>query len=367
MLAIVPPSVQELGNATGFDFYLEDQGGLGHEKLMEARGQFLGMAAQNPALTLMRPNGMSDEPQFQMLIDDEKVRALGLSLAEVNATMSAAWGSSYVNDFIDKGRVKKVYIQGIPESRISPKDFDKWYVRNSAGQMVSFAAFATGKWTYGSPKLERYNGVPAVEILGTPAPGTSSGEAMSIVEKIAAKLPKGIRLSWTGLSYEERLSGAQAPALYALSLLIVFLCLAALYESWSIPFSVMLVVPLGVIGTVAATLLRELGNDVFFQVGLMITIGLSAKNAILIVEFARELAERQGKPLVEAAVEAARLRLRPIIMVGGRALLDLDYPEDSGCETDMNVVMGCPFFPSWRSTTPRRGERVNPRRRLRRC
>jgi len=314
VLAIVPPSVQELGNATGFDFYLEDQGGLGHEKLMEARGQFLGMAAQNPALTLMRPNGMSDEPQFQMLIDDEKVRALGLSLAEVNATMSAAWGSSYVNDFIDKGRVKKVYIQGIPESRISPKDFDKWYVRNSAGQMVSFAAFATGKWTYGSPKLERYNGVPAVEILGTPAPGTSSGEAMSIVEKIAAKLPKGIRLSWTGLSYEERLSGAQAPALYALSLLIVFLCLAALYESWSIPFSVMLVVPLGVIGTVAATLLRELGNDVFFQVGLMITIGLSAKNAILIVEFARELAERQGKPLVEAAVEAARLRLRPIIM-----------------------------------------------------
>ncbi len=314
VLAMVPPSVQELGNATGFDFYLEDQGGLGHEKLMQARAQFLGTAARNPVLTLIRPNGMNDEPQFQVLIDDEKVRALGLSLSDVNATMSAAWGSSYVNDFIDKGRVKKVFIQGIPESRISPKDFDKWYVRNSAGQMVSFAAFATGKWIYGSPKLERYNGVPAVEILGAPAPGTSSGEAMSIVEDIAAKLPKGIRLAWTGLSYEERLSGAQAPALYALSLLIVFLCLAALYESWSIPFSVMLVVPLGVIGTVAATLFRGLGNDVFFQVGLLITIGLSAKNAILIVEFARELSERQGKSLREAAVEAARLRLRPIIM-----------------------------------------------------
>jgi multidrug efflux pump len=314
VLAIVPPSVQELGNATGFDFYLEDQGGLGHDKLMQARAQFLGMAAQNPALTLVRPNGMNDEPQFQVQIDDEKVQALGLSLSDVNATMSAAWGSSYVNDFVDNGRVKKVFIQGIPQSRITPQDFDKWYVRNSAGQMVSFAAFATGTWTYGSPKLERYNGVPAVEILGTPAPGTSSGEAMSIVENIAAKLPTGIRLAWTGLSYEERLSGAQAPALYALSLLIVFLCLAALYESWSIPFSVMLVVPLGVIGTVAATLYRGLGNDVFFQVGLLITIGLSAKNAILIVEFARELSERQGKSLIEAAVEAARLRLRPIIM-----------------------------------------------------
>ena len=314
VLAIVPPSVQELGNATGFDFYLEDQGGLGHDKLMQARSEFLTLARQNPALTLVRSNGMNDEPQFQILIDDEKVRALGLSLADVNATMSAAWGSSYTNDFIDKGRVKKVYIQGTPRSRVAVQDFDKWYVRNGSGQMVSFAAFATGKWVYGSPKLERYNGVPAVEILGMPAPGTSSGEAMSIVEKLAAKLPKGIRLAWTGLSYEERLSGAQAPALYALSLLIVFLCLAALYESWSIPFSVMLVVPLGVIGTVAATLLRGLSNDVFFQVGLLITIGLSAKNAILIVEFARELAERQGKSLVEAAVEAARLRLRPIIM-----------------------------------------------------
>ena len=314
VIAFAPPAVMELGNATGFNLFLEDRSGGGHEQLMQARNQFLGMAAQEPSLRMVRPNGMNDEPQFQVVIDDEKVQALGLSLADVNHTMSAAWGSAYVNDFIDKGRVKKVYIQGIPESRITPEDFDKWYVRNKAGQMVSFAAFATGHWTYGSPRLERYNGIPAMEILGEPAPGRSSGEAMAAVEKIAAKLPAGIRVAWTGLSFEERLSGSQAPALYALSLLIVFLCLAALYESWSIPFSVMLVVPLGVIGAVIATLLRGQGNDVFFQIGLLTTVGLSAKNAILIVEFARELVEKQKRPLLEAAVEAARLRLRPIIM-----------------------------------------------------
>lgn len=287
---------------------------MGHDKLMQARNQFLDMATQNPRLAMVRPNGMNDEPQYQVLIDDEKVQALGLSLVDVNNTLSAAWGSSYVNDFVDKGRVKKVFIQGVDESRIAQEDFDKWHVRNNAGQMVSFAAFATGKWIYGSPKLEGYNGVPAVELLGVPAPGISSGEAMAEVEKIAAQLPAGVRLSWTGLSYEERMAGDQTLGLYTLSLLIVFLCLAALYESWTIPFSVMLVVPLGVIGTVVATLMRGLGNDVFFQVGLLTTIGLSAKNAILIVEFARELAEKQGKPLVEAAIEAARLRLRPIIM-----------------------------------------------------
>src|SRR3546814_161915 len=228
--------------------------------------------------------------------------------------MSAAWGSSYVDDFIDKGRVKKVYIQGDSDARISEEDFAKWYVRNSADQMVPFSSFATGKWAYGSPKLERYNGMPAVETLGSPAAGYSSGDAMAAVEEIAAKLPEGVHVSWTGLSYEERLSGSQAPALYALSLLIVFLCLAALYESWSIPFSVMLVVPLGVVGTVAATLMRGLGNDVFFQVGLLTTIGLAAKNAILIVEFAQDLRHKEGKSLVDAAIEAARLRLRPIIM-----------------------------------------------------
>lgn len=314
VIAMVPPAVMELGNATGFDLFLEDRSALGHDKLMEARNQFLTLAAQNPALTMVRPNGMDDEPQFQVSIDDEKVEALGLNLSEVNDTMSTAWGSSYINDFIDKGRVKKVYIQGDDDTRISEKDFDKWYVRNNDGQMVSFASFATGKWVYGSPKLERYNGVAAVEILGSPALGYSSGEAMTAVEDIAAKLPDGVRVVWTGLSYEERLSGSQAPSLYALSLLIVFLCLAALYESWSIPFAVMLVVPLGVIGTVAATLMRGLGNDVFFQVGLLTTIGLAAKNAILIVEFAQDLRRKEGKPLVDAAIEAARLRLRPIIM-----------------------------------------------------
>ncbi|EHD22312.1 MULTISPECIES: efflux RND transporter permease subunit [Brenneria] len=314
VIAFVPPAVPELGSATGFNLFLEDRGGNGHEKLMQARNQLLAEAARHPALHMVRPNGMNDEPQYRILIDDEKVQALKLSLSDVNSTMSAAWGSSYVNDFNDRGRVKKVYIQGIAAGRISPQDFDKWYVRNSDGDMVSFASFASGKWVYGSPKLERYNGLPAMELLGEPAPGYSSGEAMQAVEDIAAKLPDGFHISWTGLSYEERLSGSQAPALYALSLLIVFLCLAALYESWSIPLSVMLVVPLGVIGAVAATLLRGLGNDVFFQVGLLTTIGLSAKNAILIVEFARDLHEKTGKPLKEAAIEAARVRLRPIIM-----------------------------------------------------
>ena len=314
VIAFVPPSVMELGQATGFNLFLQDRDGLGHEKLMQARDKFLAMAAKNPALHMVRPNGMNDEPQYKVLIDDEKVRALGVSLNDVNATMSAAWGSAYVNDFIDKGRVKRVFIQGVPQSRISPEDFSEWYVLNKEGEMVSFASFATGEWTYGSPKLERYNGVSGIEIMGEPAPGKSSGEAMAAVEDIARSLPSGIHVAWTGLSYEERLSGSQAPALYALSLLIVFLCLAALYESWSIPLSVMLVVPLGVLGTVLATLGRGQGNDVFFQVGLLTTIGLSAKNAILIVEFARELVDREGKSLKDAAIEAARLRLRPIIM-----------------------------------------------------
>ncbi|CAP44536.1 efflux RND transporter permease subunit [Bordetella petrii] len=313
-LAFAPPAIQELGNATGFNLFLQDYRGEGHEQLMQVRGQFLAEASKHPALTLVRPNGKPDEPQYQVIIDDEKARALGVTLAEVNRTMSTAWGSSYVNDFIDRGRVKRVYVQGIPQARITPEDFNKWYVRNKNGQMVSFASFATGKWVYGSPKLERYNGVPAIEILGEPAPGYSSGDAMRAVEEIAAKLPSGVSLAWTGLSYEERLSGSQAPALYALSIVAVFLCLAALYESWSIPFSVLLVVPLGVIGTVAATLMRGLENDAFFQIGLLTTVGLCAKNAILIVEFAKDLHEKGGRTLVQAAIEASRLRLRPIIM-----------------------------------------------------
>ncbi|WP_029049022.1 efflux RND transporter permease subunit [Cupriavidus sp. amp6] len=311
--AFAPPAVQELGNATGFDLYLQDQAGIGHVALMNARDKFLALASQSPVLQRVRPNGLNDQPQYQLVIDDEKARALGVSLADINSTVSIAWGSSYVNDFIDRGRVKRVYVQGRPDSRMKPDDIDKWFVRNGKGEMVPFSAFADGKWGYGSPKLQRYNGVAAVEVLGEPAPGRSSGEAMNAIEEIMKQMPPGVGYAWTGLSYEERLSGSQAPALYALSLLVVFLCLAALYESWSIPFSVMLVVPLGVIGALLATLGRGLSNDVFFQVGLLTTIGLSAKNAILIVEFARSEYE-QGKGLVEAAVEACRLRLRPIVM-----------------------------------------------------
>ncbi|EGH03489.1 multidrug/solvent transporter [Pseudomonas amygdali pv. aesculi str. 0893_23] len=313
VFAVVPPSVLELGNATGFDVYLQDQGGVGHDKLMEARNQFLGMAAQSKILAGVRPNGLNDEPQYQLIIDDERASALGITLSDINNTLSIALGGSYVNDFIDRGRVKKVYIQGDAGARMTPEDLKKWYVRNSSGEMVPFSAFASGKWTYGSPKLSRYNGVAAEEVLGTSAPGYSSGEAMAEVEALAKKLPQGIGISWTGLSYEERLSGSQAPALYALSLLVVFLCLAALYESWSIPIAVILVVPLGVIGALMATSLRGLSNDVFFQVGLLVTVGLAAKNAILIVEFAKELHE-QGKSLVDSAIEACRMRLRPIIM-----------------------------------------------------
>ncbi|RAU47079.1 MULTISPECIES: efflux RND transporter permease subunit [unclassified Pseudomonas] len=311
--AVVPPAVLELGNATGFDLYLQDQGGVGHEKLMQARNQLLGLASQSKILAGVRPNGLTDEPQYQLLIDDEKARALGVTQSDINTTLSVAMGGNYVNDFIDRGRVKKVYIMGTPKSRMSPEDLKKWYVRNASGTMVPFDAFASGEWIYGSPKLSRYNGVPAEEILGTPAPGYSTGQAMAEIERLAQQLPQGIGYSWTGLSFEERLSGSQAPALYAISVLVVFLCLAALYESWSIPIAVLLVVPLGVIGALMATSLRGLSNDVFFQVGLLVTVGLAAKNAILIVEFAKELHE-QGKSLLDAAVEACRMRLRPIVM-----------------------------------------------------
>ncbi|WP_339845647.1 efflux RND transporter permease subunit [uncultured Halopseudomonas sp.] len=313
VFAFAPPAVMELGNATGFNLYLQDNAGVGHHTLMQARNQLLGMAAQHPALMAVRPNGLEDEPQYQLTIDDEKARVLGVSLSEVNNTQSIAWGSSYVNDFIDRGRVKRVYMQGEASARMGPEDLGKWYVRNDSGDMVPFNAIASGEWVYGSPKLSRYNGVAAMEIMGEAAPGYSTGDAMAAIEEIAQKLPQGVGVAWTGLSYEERISGDQAPMLYALSLLVVFLCLAALYESWSIPLVVMLVVPLGVIGALIATLGRGLTNDVFFQVGLLTTVGLTAKNAILIVEFAKDLHEK-GMSLFDAAVEACRMRLRPIIM-----------------------------------------------------
>ncbi|WP_421327941.1 efflux RND transporter permease subunit [Aeromonas veronii] len=307
------PPIPELGTATGFDFFLQDRGGIGHDKLMAARNQLLGMAAQDPTLVRVRPNGMEDTPQLDIKIDYEKALAQGLSIADINNTLATAWGSSYVNDFVDRGRIKKVYMQADAPFRMNPEDLKLWYVRNSAGQMVPFSAFASTEWSFGSPRLERYNGVPAMEIVGEAAPGKSTGDAMAAIEQMVKQLPEGVGIEWTGLSFQERQAGSQAPALYAISLLVVFLCLAALYESWSIPFSVMLVVPLGVLGAIVAATLRGLENDVYFQVGLLTTIGLAAKNAILIVEFAKELYDK-GMGLGEAVVEAARLRLRPILM-----------------------------------------------------
>ncbi len=314
VFAFYPPAIRELGNAAGFNLQLVDQAGLGHEALMAARNQFLGAASQNPLLTAVRPNGLDDVPQYKVDIDQEKASALGISIGDINATLQTAWGSSYINDFLHDGRVKRVYMQGDAAFRMLPEDVNAWYVRNGSGQMVPFSTFATAHWIYGSPKLERYNGISSRNINGTPAEGISSGVAMAEVEKIAAGLPEGIGYEWTGLSYEEIKAGAQTGLLYAISLLVVFLCLAALYESWSVPFSVMLVVPLGILGAVAATKAAGLTNDVYFQVALLTTVGLTAKNAILIVEFAKDLYEREGKGLFEAAMMAAEMRLRPIIM-----------------------------------------------------
>ncbi|MDD2893816.1 MAG: efflux RND transporter permease subunit [Halothiobacillaceae bacterium] len=313
IFAFVPPAVIELGTAGGFNLYLQDRAGLGHEALMAARNQFLGMAAKDPRLARVRPNGQDDMPEFRLDIDHAKAGALGLSVADINDTLSTAWGGAYVNDFNDRGRTKKVYLQAEAEARMTPEDLDKWYVRNAKGEMVPFSAFANAHWVYGSPRLERFNGVPALEIMGQAAPGLSSGEAMQAVQELIAKLPPGIGFEWSGTSYEEQQSGSQASLLYALSVLIVFLCLAALYESWSVPFAVLLVVPLGVLGALLAASGRGLSNDVYFQVGLLATIGLSAKNAILIVEFAKAELEA-GKELVQATLAAVRMRLRPIIM-----------------------------------------------------
>lgn len=309
-----PPAVLELGNATGFDLFLQDQGGVGHDELMTARDELVQLAAKNPKLAKVRPNGMDDEPQYKIYVDEEKASAYGVALTDIYQTISIAWGSSYINDFIDRGRVKKVYVQGATSSRMTPDDFKKWYVRNNKGEMVPLANLVSGTWIMGSPKLERYNGVPAVEILGEPAPGYSSGDAMNEMEKLIGQLSdKGIGYSWTGLSFEEKLAGTQEIALYTLAALVVFLCLAALYESWAIPFAVIFVAPLGIIGVVIATHLRGLTNDVFFKVGLLTTIGLVSKNAILIVEFAQAFHE-SGKNLVESALEACRTRIRPIVM-----------------------------------------------------
>ena len=313
VLAFAPPAVMELGNATGFDFQLIDQAGLGHTALMEARNQLLAKASQHPELRNVRPNGLNDVEQYKLDIDFAKAGAFSIPFSEINDTVSAFWGGLYINDFTDKGRTKRVYLQADTPYRMQGSDFNRYYVRNSKGEMVPFSAFLSGHSIYGSPRLERYNGLPSIEILGEAAPGKSSGQAMLIMEELAKELPNGFSYSWTGLSFQERMSGSQAPTLYAISLMVVFLCLAALYESWSIPFSVMLIVPLGIIGALSGAFLRGLNNDVYFQVGLLTVIGLSAKNAILIVEFAKELVE-SGQNLIEATTNAARLRLRPIIM-----------------------------------------------------
>ena len=311
--ALAPPAIQGLGNSNGFDFYLQDVNGAGHAKLIETRNQLLGLAGQSKLVANTRPNGQEDEPQYQIDIDQEKASALGVSLSDINTTLSTSWGSAYVNDFIDRGRVKKVYLQGDKNFRMQPSDFDRWYVRNATGTMVPFSAFASGHWTFGSPRLERYNGSAAVEIQGEAAAGISSGAAMDEIDKLASQLPQGFNHEWTGLSAQEKLSGSQATSLYAISVLVVFLCLAALYESWSIPLAVMLAVPIGIFGALFGAWLFGQSNDVYFKVGLLTTIGLAAKNAILIVEFAIER-EAKGMGLVEATLDAARQRLRPILM-----------------------------------------------------
>jgi multidrug efflux pump len=334
------PAIPALGTSTGFNFFLQDRGGLGHDKLLEARNQLLGMAAQNPGLARVRPNGMEDTPQYNLDIDYEKAMALGVSISDLNSTLSSAWGSSYVNDFIHQGRVKKVYLQADAPFRMQPEDLGLWYVRNNKGEMVPFSAISKGNWSFGSPRLERYNGNPAIEIVGEAAPGKSSGDAMSLIGDLVAKLPAGISYEWTGASFQEQQAGTQAPVLYAISLLVVFLSLAALYESWSVPVSVMLAVPIGVLGALLAAYSRGMENDVYFQVGLLTTIGLSAKNAILIVEFAKRRYDL-GKDLVEATIKACRQRLRPILMTSLAFMLGvLPLAQSTGAGANSRHAIG---------------------------
>jgi len=313
VFAFPPPAVSELGMATGFDFQLQDRGGLGHEKLTAIRNQLLGMAAKDPRLTKVRPNGMEDVPEYRIDVDWEKAGTLRLPITSIHNVIASSFGSAYVNNFIQGGRVKRVYSQVDAPYRMLPNDLEKLYVRNTEGKMVPFSSFATGRWTLGSPRLERYNGFPSMNIWGEPAPGRSSGEAMQAMEDIAAKLPKGIGYDWNALSYQERMASSQAPLLYAFSILVIFLCLAALYESWPIPISILLVLPLGAIGGIIASSMRGLSNDVYFQIGLLTTLGLATKNAILIVQFAKARVE-QGMGLIDATLEGAKLRFRPIMM-----------------------------------------------------
>ena len=342
VVAFPPPAVVELGSAKGFDFQLQDRGGVGHEALMQARNQLLGMAAKDPRLMAVRPNGMEDVPQYRIDVDWEKAGALGVPISSIHRTISASFGSSYVNDFIQAGRVKRVYVQADAPDRMLPKDLEKLYVRNTAGKMVPFSSFASGHWSSGSPKLERYNAFPSINIWGEAAPGRSSGDAMKAMEEIASKLPQGIAFDWTGLSYQERMAGAQAPLLYAFSILVIFLCLAALYESWPIPISILLALPLGAIGGVIGSSMKGMPNDVYFQIGLLTTLGLTTKNAILIVQFAKARVE-EGIGLIDATLQAAKLRLRPIIMTSlafGFGVLPLALASGAGAGAQKAIGIG---------------------------
>ena len=339
VFAFPPPPVFELGTARGVDFQLMDRGGLGHDALMAARNQFLGMAMQDKRLVNVRPNGMEDVSQFRVDVDWEKAGVLGVPITSIHNTISAAFGSAYVNNFIQAGRVKRVYVEADASYRRLPSDLEKIYVRNNAGNMVPFTSFASTRWTTGSPRLERFNGFPSMNIQGEPAPGRSTGEAMSAFEEIVTRLPQGIGYDWQGVSYQEQMASTQKAPLYVFSILVIFLCLAALYESWPIPIAILLVLPLGALGGVIASTLRGLPNDVYFQIGLLTTLGLTTKNAILIVQFAKARVE-QGMGLIEATLEGTRLRFRPIVMTSlafGFGVLPLTVASGAGAGA-MNAI-----------------------------
>ena len=352
IFAITPPAIPALGNSGGFNLYIQDNGSLGHDALMQAQGQLLGMASQNPKVMGVRPNGLSDAPELNVELDFQKAQALGVSPADATSLMSVAYGGRYVNDFIDRERIKRVYVQGDAPYRMQPDDIGFWQLRNNIGDMIPLNEIASTEWSFGSPQLQRYNGLPALNIQGSPAPGISSGDAMMAMEEMIGQLPEGISYEWSGLSAQERQSGNQATLLYAISVLFVFLCLAALYESWIVPIAVILVAPLGIAGAVAAAHFRGLSNDVFFQVGLLTTVGLASKNAILIVEFAK-LLEEQGKELVEATMEAVRMRFRPILMTSfafGFGVLPLAISSGAGAGARVAIgttVLGGIIFASF--------------------
>jgi len=378
IFVLLPPAVRGLGSSAGFNFMLKDLNGLGQTALNAAKDRFLEAAARRPELANARTTNFDDTSELKVLIDDRKAFALGVATADINSVLSSAMGGMYVNDFVHNGRVKRVYIQGDAQHRMLPQDIGRWSVRNKNGEMVPFSSFASVSWTSGSPQLLRYNGSPALELVGTAAPGVSSGDAMRAIEEIMRDMPPGIGYEWTGASLQERQSGSQAPLLYAVSILFVFLCLAALYESWSVPFSVMLAVPLGVIGALLATSMRGLSNDVYFQVGLLTTVGLASKNAILIVEFAVQL-QQQGRSLYDATVQAVRMRLRPILMTSlafGFGVLPLALGTGPGAGgrnaigtavlggTVLSTILGLFFVPVFfvvvRGLVARKGEPAPP-------